>query len=61
MMITMIRRICSACLLTLAVFLLIIIGAGGMLLDLLGAAASALVGVAMIAAGCAWMEADDEE
>jgi len=30
-------------------------------LDLLGAAASALIGVSMIAAGCAWMEADDEE
>lgn len=57
----LIKRVFSACLLTLAVFLLIIIGAGGMLLDLLGAAASALIGVAMIAAGCAWMEADDDE
>lgn len=42
-MITLIRRVFSACLITLAVFLLIIIGTGGMLLDLLGAAASALI------------------
>lgn len=39
----LIKRVFNACLLTLAVFLLIIIGAGGMLLDLLGAAASALI------------------
>lgn len=42
-MITLIKRVFSACLITLAVFLLIIIGTGGMLLDLLGAAASALI------------------
>ena len=58
-MMTMIRRICSACLLALAVFLLIIIGAGGMLLDLLGAAASALICMATTEIYIKMM--DDEE
>ena len=60
-MITMIRRICSACLLALAVFLLIIIGAGGMLLDLLGAAASALVCMATTEIYINVMENDEED
>lgn len=57
----LIKRVLQGVALSFAVILLVIIGAGGMLLDLLGAAASALIGVAMIAAGCAWMEADDDE
>lgn len=59
-MMTLIRRVFSACLITLVIALLFVIGVGGLFLDLLGAAASALIGVAMIAAGCAWLEEDDE-
>lgn len=60
-MITLIRRVFSACLITMAIFLLIVIGTGGMLMDLLGAAASALISAAMVAAGCDWLEEDNEE
>ena len=56
----LIKRVFSACLLTLAVFLLIIIGAGGMLLDLLGAAASALISAALIGIGCNYLEREDD-
>lgn len=57
----LIKRVFSACLITLVLALLFVIGVGGLFLDLLGAAASALIGVTMIAAACAWMEADDDE
>lgn len=56
----MIRRICSACLITLAVLLLIIIGIGGMFLDLLGAAAGALISMALIGIGCDYLEREDD-
>lgn len=59
-MMTTIRRICSACLITLAVLLLIIIGIGGMLLDLLGAAAGALISMALIGIGCDYLEREDD-
>lgn len=58
-MITLIRKVFGACLLALAAFLLIIIGAGGMLLDLLGAVASALVCMATTEIYINMME-DDE-
>lgn len=56
----LIKRVFNACLLTLAAFLLIIIGAGGMLLDLLGAAASALISAALIGIGCEYLEREDD-
>lgn len=55
----LIKRVFNACLITMAVFLLIIIGAGGMLLDLLGAAASALICMATTEIYINMME-DDE-
>ena len=55
----LIKRVFSACLLALAVFLLIIIGAGGMLLDLLGAAASALICMATTEVYINMMEEDE--
>lgn len=54
----LIKRVFSACLITVAVFLLIIIGAGGMILDLLGAAASGLLAIAAVGAACDYMEDD---
>lgn len=52
----LIKRVLQVVALTLAIILLIIIGFGGMLLDLLGAAASGLLAIAAVGAVCDYME-----
>lgn len=56
----LIKRVLQGVALSFAVILLVIIGAGGMLLDLLGAAASALISAALIGIGCEYLEREDD-
>ena len=55
----LIKRVFQGCALSFAIILLVIIGTGGMLLDLLGAAASALICMATTKIYINMME-DDE-
>lgn len=52
----LIKRVLQGAALIFAIILLIIIGVGGMLLDLLGAAASGLLAIAAVGAVCEYME-----
>ena len=55
----LIKRVFQGCALSFAIILLVIIGTGGMLLDLLGAAASAMICMATTEIYINMME-DDE-
>jgi hypothetical protein len=56
----LIKRVFQGCALVLLLFLLGLIGAGGMLLDLLNIIASALAAVISVGIGC-WILEDPDE